>query len=202
MQNNHKEETSALMQKTTELEDQVIKWDAYRDILLDGMSRRFNGLAVKDWWRRKLSPGRSAFPRWPRDTESKTQIQGAVLEILEAVMKVLDIMRQELEAMQESASVLSEKMDGQGFHGQPMTDADKINENIGENAKTRGVSMAVIAIAYVQSKPFISATILGMNSINRVDEAIEACQYELSAEEVESIDALYVPRNIIIIGQS
>lgn len=95
------------------------------------------------------------------------------------------------------------KVQGQGFYGQPMTDADKkINVKIEEIAKTRGVSMAVIAIAYVQLKPFISATILGLNSINRVDEAIEACQFELSAGEVESIDALYVPRNIIIIGQS
>lgn len=112
------------MQKTTELEDQVIKWDAYRDILLDGMSRRLNGLAVTDWWRRKLSPGRLAFSRRPRDIESETQIRIAVLEILEAVVTVLDIMRQELEAMQESAGVLSEEMDvfaynaGEGNTGQ------------------------------------------------------------------------------------
>jgi hypothetical protein len=116
MQNNHKKEISALMQKTTELEDQVIKWDAYRDILLDGMSRRLNGLALTDWWRRKLSPRRLVFSTWHRDIESKTQIQKAVLEILEAVVTVLDIMRQELEVMQESASVLSEKMDVFTYH--------------------------------------------------------------------------------------
>ncbi|KAG9568133.1 Aldo/keto reductase, partial [Aureobasidium melanogenum] len=95
------------------------------------------------------------------------------------------------------------KVQGQGFYGQPMTSADKeINEKIEEIAKARGVSMAVIAIAYVQSKPFISAPILGLNSIKRIDEAIEACEFELSAEEVKSIDDLYVPRNIIIIGQT
>ncbi|KAG9518437.1 Aldo/keto reductase, partial [Aureobasidium melanogenum] len=93
-------------------------------------------------------------------------------------------------------------MGGQSFYGQPMTDSDKkINENIEEMAKTRGVSMAVIAIAYVQSKSFISAPVLGLNSIKRVDEAIEACEFRWSAEEVESIDDLYVPRNIITIGQ-
>ncbi|KAI5237105.1 Aldo/keto reductase [Aureobasidium subglaciale] len=50
------------------------------------------------------------------------------------------------------------KGQGQGFLGQPMTDADKaINEKIEEIAKTRGVSIAIIAIAFVLSKPFISA---------------------------------------------
>ncbi|THZ76374.1 Aldo/keto reductase [Aureobasidium pullulans] len=87
---------------------------------------------------------------------------------------------------------------GQGFLGQPMTDADKkINEKIEEIAKARSVSMAVIAIAYVLAKPFISAPILGLSSVKRVDEAIEASTFELSAEEIKSIDDLYVPRNII-----
>ncbi|KAG9570367.1 hypothetical protein KCU71_g1372, partial [Aureobasidium melanogenum] len=89
------------------------------------------------------------------------------------------------------------------LYGQPMTDADKKNnKNIEEIAKTRGFSMAAIAIAYVQSKPFISVPILGLNSIKRVDAAIEACEFKLSAEEVKSIDDLYMPRNVIIIGQS
>jgi aryl-alcohol dehydrogenase-like predicted oxidoreductase len=84
-----------------------------------------------------------------------------------------------------------------------MTDADKkINKNIEEIAKTGGFSMAVIAIAYVRSKPFISVPILGLNSIKRVDAAIEACELRSSAEEVKSIDDLYVPRNVIITGQS
>ena len=79
-----------------------------------------------------------------------------------------------------------------------MTDADKkINEKIEEIAKARSVSMAVIAIAYVLAKPFISAPILGLSSVKRVDEAIQASTFELSAEEIKSIDDLYVPRNII-----
>lgn len=86
---------------------------------------------------------------------------------------------------------------GQGFMNQPMTDADKqINEKIEEIAKKRGVSMAVVSIAWSLSKPFVSAPILGMSSEKRVDEAIQAASFELMAEEVSSIDELYAPKAV------
>lgn len=87
---------------------------------------------------------------------------------------------------------------GQGFLGLPMTDADKkINEKIQEIAEKRGVSMAIIAIAYVLSKPFISAPILGMSKNERVDEAIRATEIKLSDEEIKAIDSLYVPKPVV-----
>lgn len=87
---------------------------------------------------------------------------------------------------------------GQGFLGLPMSDADKkINEKIEEIAGKRGVSMAIIAIAYVLSKRFISAPILGMSKKERVDEAIQAAEFELKEDEIKAIDELYVPKPII-----
>lgn len=87
---------------------------------------------------------------------------------------------------------------GQGFWGLPMSDADKkINEKIEEIAEKRGVSMAVIAIAYVLSKPFISAPILGMSKKERIDEAIQAAEFELKEDEVKEIDELYVPKPVV-----
>lgn len=82
-----------------------------------------------------------------------------------------------------------------GMLGIPWSESDKkINEKIQEIAKARGVSMAVIAIAWVLSKPFIHSPILGLTSEKRIDEAIEAIHFKLTEEEVKSIDDLYIPK--------
>ncbi|KAI9372379.1 Aldo/keto reductase [Aspergillus egyptiacus] len=87
---------------------------------------------------------------------------------------------------------------GQGLLGQPVTEADKkINERIEEIAKERGVSMAIVSIAWSLSKPFITAPILGMSTKERVDEAVQAISFQLSDEEIKSIDDLYEPRKVI-----
>lgn len=81
------------------------------------------------------------------------------------------------------------------FMGQVWTDTDKkINEEIEEIAQKRGVSMAVISIAWSLSKPFMTSPIIGMSKIERVQEAVEAVNFELTKEEIESIDELYVPK--------
>ncbi|KAL4894398.1 NADP-dependent oxidoreductase domain-containing protein [Aspergillus ambiguus] len=87
---------------------------------------------------------------------------------------------------------------GDGFMGAPFTDTDrKISEKIEEIANARGVSMATVSIAWCLSKPFITAPIVGMSKIERVDEAVKAIDFELTAEEVQSIDELYEPKRII-----
>lgn len=82
-----------------------------------------------------------------------------------------------------------------GMMGIPFTEADKkINKKIQEIAQARGVSMAVVAIAWTLAKPFIHSPILGLSSEKRVDEAIEAIHFSLTEEEVKSIDDLYEPK--------
>jgi aryl-alcohol dehydrogenase-like predicted oxidoreductase len=84
------------------------------------------------------------------------------------------------------------------FLGDKMTEADeKVNEKIEEISKKRGTSMAIIATAWSLSKPFITAPIIGMSKIDRVEEAVTAVHFELTKEEVESIDTLYEPKSVI-----
>lgn len=81
------------------------------------------------------------------------------------------------------------------FLGNEWTTADeKINRKIEEIAKKRGTSMAVVAIAWSLSKPFMTAPIIGMSKKERVLEAVEAVNFELSKEEIESIDSFYEPK--------
>lgn len=78
-----------------------------------------------------------------------------------------------------------------------LQDNDKaINEKIEEIARKRGVSMAVVAVAWSLSKPFMTSPILGMNKKERVDEAIAAVNFDLTKEEIESIDSLYTPKEV------
>ena len=76
-------------------------------------------------------------------------------------------------------------------------DDEKVNEKIEEIAKKRGTSMAIIATAWSLSKPFMTAPIIGMSKIDRVEEAVKAVNFELTKEEVESIDTLYEPKSVI-----
>lgn len=85
-----------------------------------------------------------------------------------------------------------------GMWGKSWTDSDKkTNARIDEIAKARGTSMAVVAIAWSLSKPFISSPIVGLSSEKRVDEAIEAINFELTEEEIKSIDDLYEKHDTI-----
>ncbi|KAG0650455.1 aryl-alcohol dehydrogenase [Hyphodiscus hymeniophilus] len=80
------------------------------------------------------------------------------------------------------------------FMGNEYTTADqKINKQIQEIAEKRGTSMAIVAIAWSLSKPFITAPIIGMGKVERVKEAVEAVNFELTKEELESIDTLHSP---------
>jgi len=87
---------------------------------------------------------------------------------------------------------------GGAFLGSKWTATDeKINEKIEEIAKKRGTSMAIVAIAWSLSKPFMTAPIIGMSKVDRVNEAVEAVNFELSKEEIESIDSLYEPKRVL-----
>jgi len=98
------------------------------------------------------------------------------------------------------AVMKSERGEAMGgkFLGNEWTAADeKINRKVEEIANKRGVSMAIVAMAWSLSKPFMTSPIVGMSKIERVDEAVKAVNFELTKEEVDSIDNLYVPKKIM-----
>lgn len=64
-----------------------------------------------------------------------------------------------------------------------------------ELAKKKGTSMAAISIAWSLKKG--CNPIVGLNSVERVNEAFEATKIGLSDEEVSFLEDLYKPRNLI-----
>ncbi len=63
-------------------------------------------------------------------------------------------------------------------------------------AKSRGLPMAVIATAWCLSKESVNP-IVGLNSIQRIDEIVGAIKVVLTKEEVEELEKAYEPRAIV-----
>jgi len=84
-------------------------------------------------------------------------------------------------------------------HMKAMTDVPflkPVNERIEAIAKQRGVSMARVTLAWILSKDFITAPIVGTTSLGKLRDIRGALEVKLSSEEAKSIDDLYEPRNI------
>ena len=72
--------------------------------------------------------------------------------------------------------------------------ADKaIVTAVEEIAKARGLPMAVIATAWCLSKEGVNP-IVGLNSIERINEALSAVKVGLTKEEVARLEEAYLPK--------
>jgi aryl-alcohol dehydrogenase-like predicted oxidoreductase len=66
---------------------------------------------------------------------------------------------------------------------------------VGAIAKLRGVSPAQIALAWLHSKPVVSAPIVGATKASHLADAVASVDVELTADEIEQLEAPYTPRN-------
>ncbi len=64
-------------------------------------------------------------------------------------------------------------------------------------AKEHGTTMAEVALAWVISKEAICCPIIGAGSVSQVEENVKALDYELTPNEIEALDELYRPRDVI-----
>ncbi|MEI9900377.1 MAG: aldo/keto reductase [Hyphomicrobium sp.] len=72
----------------------------------------------------------------------------------------------------------------------------KIVEAVAAVAAARGVTRAEVALAWVLSRPEVTAPIIGASRPGHLDEAIAALDLELSAAEIVQLEAPYVPRAV------
>jgi aryl-alcohol dehydrogenase-like predicted oxidoreductase len=64
-------------------------------------------------------------------------------------------------------------------------------------AKARGVKMAQVALAWVLAQPGINAPIVGVTKAEQLEDALGALDVELSAEEIEALEASYAPHPVL-----
>ena len=68
-----------------------------------------------------------------------------------------------------------------------------IVQAVADVAEKRGVSRAQVALAWLLSKPVVSAPIVGVTKPQQLDDALGALSVELTPEEIEQLEEPYEP---------
>lgn len=77
-------------------------------------------------------------------------------------------------------------------------DLDKVViDNVETMAPARGISMGQLALAWILSKPYITAPIVGTTAIKHVEEAVAALEIHLSNEEIHALEKPYVTHPVL-----
>jgi aryl-alcohol dehydrogenase-like predicted oxidoreductase len=71
-----------------------------------------------------------------------------------------------------------------------------IVERVGEIAEARGVPRAQVALAWMLTKPVITAPIVGATKPHHLEDAVAALELDLSAGEVEQLEKAYTPHPV------
>jgi aryl-alcohol dehydrogenase-like predicted oxidoreductase len=78
----------------------------------------------------------------------------------------------------------------------PLTaDSDRaIIEAVDAVAAARGVTRAQIALAWLRTKPVVTAPLVGASTTTQIDDAVASLEITLSADEIQRLEAPYTPR--------
>lgn len=76
-------------------------------------------------------------------------------------------------------------------------DADRrVVDAVATIAAARKVPRAQVALAWMLSKPFVTAPIIGASKAGHLEDALAALSLSLSAEEIDALEAHYVPHAV------
>jgi len=73
----------------------------------------------------------------------------------------------------------------------------KVVEAVAAVAQARGVPRARVALAWVLAQPGITSPIVGATRLEHLDDAVAALSLKLTAEEVATLEAPYVPHAVV-----
>src|SRR5207302_8848805 len=73
----------------------------------------------------------------------------------------------------------------------------KVVDRVAAVALARGISRAQVALAWLLAKPVITAPIVGATKLYHLDEALARVNVKLSAEEIASLEAVYLPHEVV-----
>ena len=78
----------------------------------------------------------------------------------------------------------------------PLTETSDhaIADAAGTIAEARGASRAQVALAWLHSKPVVTAPLVGANTTSQIDDAVASLMIELTAEEIAALERPYTPR--------
>jgi aryl-alcohol dehydrogenase (NADP+) len=73
----------------------------------------------------------------------------------------------------------------------------EIVEQVAAVADERGVTRAQVAMAWMLSKPFVTAPIVGATKPQHLDDAVAAVDLQLSADEIARLEKPYTPHPVV-----
>ncbi len=78
------------------------------------------------------------------------------------------------------------------------TDADfEVKDALNQVAEAKGVSPMRVALAWVLSKPAVTAPIVGASKLHHLDDAIAALEIRLSEDEIKTLEAAYKSKPVL-----
>ena len=76
-------------------------------------------------------------------------------------------------------------------------DADRaVVFRVGEIAREHNVSMAQISLAWLLSRPTVTAPIVGATKPQHLDDAVNALKISLTNEEIAALEEPYIPHGV------
>jgi aryl-alcohol dehydrogenase (NADP+) len=72
-----------------------------------------------------------------------------------------------------------------------------VADRVAEVADARGVTGSQVALAWLLSKPYIAAPIIGATKMEHLDQAIAALEIKLSDEEIKQLEEPYQPHPVL-----
>jgi aryl-alcohol dehydrogenase-like predicted oxidoreductase len=100
-----------------------------------------------------------------------------------------------LAGSREAGTTRSKSNFGGGRYTRPADQA--VLDAVKAVARARGESQAQVAIAWLLSKPAVTAPIVGATRLSHLDDPIGAVESPLSAEEIAQLEAPYVAQAVI-----
>ncbi|MGA8264771.1 MAG: aldo/keto reductase [Ignavibacteriaceae bacterium] len=77
-------------------------------------------------------------------------------------------------------------------------DSDKkIVDAVTKISKDRVASQAQVSLAWLLSKPVVTAPIVGVTKLNHLDDAVAAISLKLTEEEIKALEENYVPHSVV-----
>jgi aryl-alcohol dehydrogenase (NADP+) len=73
----------------------------------------------------------------------------------------------------------------------------QIVERLKTLAETKQVKPAQLALAWILSKPGVSAPIIGASKMYQLEEAVAATTIKLSDDEIKALEELYQPHRVL-----
>jgi aryl-alcohol dehydrogenase-like predicted oxidoreductase len=86
---------------------------------------------------------------------------------------------------------------GNAMYSRTEGDDKKVVDRLGEIAEKRGVPRAQVALAWMLSKPVITAPIVGATKPHHLEDAVAALSLKLTIEEISALEEPYAPHPVL-----